>query len=240
MSKVHIGSTPKGGSGKTFTTSLLSQVLSAAHDNVLILDLDQENPTLSQYAALNVHKISVMGDNREIDSKKFDTLLALILEHEGDVIIDVGSNSFTPLLSYALESSMFDTIEAGGKGVILHSIICGGSGLKDTTSGFANVAELTSSPIVLWLNEHFGALESTDGVKIEDAKIIQKYADRIIGTIKLQKRNPVTFGSDIDKMSKMRLTFDEVDASDAFMIAEKVRLRMIRKAVFDQLEALAL
>jgi len=239
MSKVHIGSTPKGGSGKTFTTSLLSQVLSAAHSDVLILDLDQENPTLSQYKALNVHKISVMGESREIDSKKFDTLLALILEHEGDVIIDVGSNSFTPLLSYALESAMFDTIEAGGKQVVLHSIICGGSGLKDTTSGFANVAELTNSPIVLWLNEHFGALEM-DGIKIENAKVVQKYADRIIGTIKLQKRNPATFGSDIDKMSKMRLTFDEVDQSDAFMVAEKVRLRMVRKAVFDQLEALAL
>jgi hypothetical protein len=51
----------------------------------------------------------------------------------------------------------------------------------------------------------------------------------------LHRSNPQTYGQDLQKMTKARLTFEEVMNSDGFAIMEKQRLRTYAKGVFEQL-----
>jgi hypothetical protein len=240
MSKVHMVLQAKGGIGKSLISSLIAQYLKQKTSNLLVIDIDQENPTLSQYKDLNVQKISVMGDGRAIDPKKFDVLMNSILEHEGDIVVDTGANTFSALMAYVIENGVFEIIEASGKTLVVHTVIGGGDCMYDTANGFADIASYVNGNIVLWLNEHFGSLESTTGVKWDDSKVLAANKDKVLSTILLQKRTAATFGSDINKMTSARLTFDEVDASNKFGAMEKNRLKIVRKAVFDQLDQVAM
>lgn len=240
MSKVHMVLQAKGGIGKSLASSLIAQYLKQGTDKLLVIDIDQENPTLSQYKGLDVHKISVMGEGRAIDPKKFDVLMNAILEHDGDIVVDTGANIFSALMAYALENGVFEMIEASDKTLVIHTIIGGGDCMYDTANGFADIASYVNGNIVLWLNEHFGALESSSGVKWEDSRVWAANKDKVASTILLQKRTAATFGSDINKMTSARMTFDEAVASDKFGAMEKNRLNIVKKAVFDQLNQASL
>lgn len=241
MSNVHMVVAPKGGAGKTFTMSLLAQFMKTQHDNVLVIDIDQETPTLSQYKALDVMRISVMGEGRAIDPKKFDVLMNTIFAHDGEIIVDTGANTFSSLMAYIIENSVFEMIKGSGKTLVVHSVIGGGDLLYDTANGFADIAGYVNGNIVLWLNEHFGALESNTGIKWEDTKVWMANKDKVKASILLQKRTAATFGSDINKMTTARLTFNEVNATGSkFDAMEKNRLNIVRKSVFDQLAQVAM
>ena len=240
MSKVHMVLQAKGGIGKSLISSLIAQYLKERVGDLLVIDIDQENPTLSQYKGLNVQKISVMGEGRAIDPKKFDVLMNSILEHDGDIVVDTGANTFSALMAYVIENGVFEMIEAAGKTLVVHTVIGGGDCMYDTANGFADIASYVSGNVVLWLNEHFGALESSTGVKWEDSKVLAANKDKVVSTILLQKRTASTFGVDINKMTSARMTFDEVAKSDKFGAMEKNRLNIVKKAVFDQLDCAVL
>lgn len=236
MSKVHMILQPKGGIGKTLISSLIAQYLKQHVADLLVIDIDQENPTLSQYKGLNVEKISVMGEGRAIDPKKFDVLMNAILEHQGDIVVDTGANTFSSLMAYIIENGVFEMIESSGKTLVVHTVIGGGDCMYDTANGFADIASYVNGNVILWLNEHFGSLESSTGVKWEDSKVLAANRDKVVSTILLQKRTAATFGADINKMTSARLTFDEVGKSDKFGAMEKNRLNIVKKGVFDQLD----
>ena len=238
MNKVHLIIQPKGGIGKSYAASLLAQHQKAFCSDLLIIDIDQENPTLSQYKSLEVQRISVMGEGRAIDPKLFDQLIIKIVEHPSDVIIDTGANIFSSFMAYAIENSVFDIIKGHDRELVIHTIIGGGDTLYDTANGFADIAQHVDGNIVLWLNEHFGKLQSSNGVEIENARVITENKDKLIGMIRMKDRTRATFGRDINKMTTARMTFAEVDASDNFDFMEKNRLGIVRKGIFDQLDLL--
>lgn len=66
MNKINFVLQAKGGIGKSYTASLLAQYLKPKSSNLLILDIDQENPTLSQFGGLNVERVNVMGSGHGI------------------------------------------------------------------------------------------------------------------------------------------------------------------------------
>ncbi len=239
MHKVHLIIQPKGGIGKSYVAFLLAQHQLAASPNLLVIDIDQENPTLSHYKSLNAQRVSVMDEGRAIDPKRFDQLIIMIVEHQGDVVIDTGANIFSALMAYAIENGVFEIIEGNGKKLIIHTIVGGGDTLYDTANGFADIAKHVDGGIVLWLNEHFGKLESSTGVHIENSRIVTENKDKLIGMIKLKDRTRATFGADINKMTAARMTFDEVNSSTNFDLMEKSRLGTVRKSVYDQLDNLA-
>jgi hypothetical protein len=236
--KVHLVLQAKGGIGKSYVSSLLAQLLQRIFDNPKFIDLDQENPTFSQYGALGASRLSVMDDNHSIDPMMFDKLMEMIITHEGDVVVDTGANTFSAFLAYAIQNLSFDMIKENGKELIIHTIIGGGDVMYDTANGFADIANYVDGGIVLWLNEHFGALESNTGVKIENAKVYKENAHKLIGTVTLKKRS-IDFDKTINKMTSLRLTFDEVENSDKFDFAEKNRLlKIVRNDVFGQLNSI--
>lgn len=227
----------KGGIGKSFTAYLLAQYLKSKAGNLRAFDTDQVNTTLANYKALNVEAINVVDGNNEIDIKGFDILVEKLLTEEGPFVIDNGANSFMPILSYMAEGDIFSLLRDSGKRVYVHTIVGGGDTMADTANGFNSIAKgIGDTPIVLWLNEHFGPMKTVDGKEFTETKLFKTHEDRLRGTVILPARNPKTYGKDMNTVNAKRLTFDEVKGSKEFMTVEKQRIHIVAKDTFDQLE----
>jgi hypothetical protein len=222
----------KGGIGKTFISSLLANYINKRFPNTLkCFDTDQENATFTQYKALNVEHVSVMNSNKTINQKGFDSLIEKLFEHEGNCVIDTGSNTFSPLLAYIFESDIIEMLESNGKTVYIHAIIGGAAELKDTAEGFVSLSQQIRAPIVLWLNEKDG---STKGWESENG--VAEVLDTIRGIVLLPERNKATFGADMTKMSTERLTLSEVLNSAEYQIMERQRINTVFNDVFNKLD----
>lgn len=234
---VHFILQGKGGIGKTLVATMLAQWMKTRVDQgVRCYDTDQENTTFSRYKAMNVKHVPVMTDARTIDPKRFDALMVDLLETEGNCVIDNGANTFSPLMSYLIENDAFALLEASDRHVYIHSIVGGGDTLHDTASGFVSTVQSTSTPIILWQNEHFGLLQSPSGKQFADSPTFSDHAERVRGQVRLALRNSDTFGADIKKMNTARMTLDEVLTSDKFNVMEKQRIKTVYRSVFDQLD----
>ncbi|MDD3610558.1 MAG: conjugal transfer protein TraL [Halothiobacillaceae bacterium] len=233
---VHFVIQGKGGIGKSWVSVLLAQYLKKKAGNTVNFDTDQENTTFAHYKALSAIHISVMTPSRIIDAKKFDGMIEKIMEADCPAVIDNGANTFSPLLAYMLENSVIDVLQEGGKKVFFHIIIGGGSELKDTKEGFVSFATQFDVPIVLWLNEFFGSFVDATGTHLAETEAYKANEDKVTGVVLLPARNQQTFGDDIRRMNTMRLTFDEVIASNSFGLMEKQRLKTVGREVFEQLD----
>ena len=76
------------------------------------------------------------------------------------------------------------------------------------------------------------------GKPFEQFGVYQNTKDRIIGIVRVEKRNPDTYGKDIEQMTKLHLTFDEVDATTEMTFMPKQRLRNVKRDLFSKLESL--
>jgi hypothetical protein len=227
---VHFILQSKGGCGKTFVSSLLAQFFLNTGSDLKGFDTDQENRDFYAYKALPVRYVDVMSGSTSIDPKKFDDFMESLLVEDGTHVVDNGANSFTPLLGYLVENDGLALLQEAGKKVFLHSIIGGGDNLDSTSIGFSDILNNSKAPVVLWLNEHFGSLSA-----FTESDAWKAYRPRLRGAVMLHARNPLTFGSDIKKMTQSRLTLNEVMASPDFKMMEKQRLRVFGKDVFEQL-----
>jgi hypothetical protein len=234
---VHFILQGKGGIGKTLVSTILAQWLAAKDDTPLrCYDTDQENATFSRYKAMDVKHVPVMTDARTIDPKRFDALMIDILEDDGNCVIDNGANTFSPLVAYLIENDCFALLQESGRKVYIHTIVGGGDTLHDTAMGFLSTAKSTSVPLVLWENEHFGALMSASGKSFIESQTYADNAARVVGRVVLTQRNADTFGADIKKMNTARLTAEEVKASDKFNVMEKQRIKVVFRDLFEQLD----
>lgn len=236
-SSIHFFFQSKGGCGKTFGTSLLAQYLMQIGCNMKGFDTDQENRDFYAYKGMPVRYVDVMEGSTSINQKKFDGFMESLLTEEGTTfVVDNGANSFTPLLGYLVENEGIDMLQASGKTVYMHGIVAGGDNYDSTVTGFLDLVNNTDTPVVLWLNQHFGELVDANGVPFTESGDFKASAEKICGAILLHKTNPQTFGQDLQKMTKARLTFTEVMNSSDFTIMEKQRLRTYARGVFEQLE----
>lgn len=239
QNSVHLILQGKGGIGKSLTAVLLAQYFMSKSENLIALDTDQENTTFSHYKALNAAHIPVMNESRTINSKMFDALIERILSQDGVFVIDNGANTFSPLLAYIVENDVVNFLQESGKKVYVHTIVGGGDTLQDTANGFNSIATgLPEASIVLWLNEHFGKLESAEGRHFSETKLYKNYSDRLHGTVTLPARNHHTFGDDIRRMNIQRVTLEEVKLSSNFSVMEKQRIYTVINHVFAQLDTI--
>lgn len=233
---IHFFFQSKGGCGKTFCTSLLAQYLKKIGADLKGFDTDQENRDFYAYKGLPVRYVDVMEGSTSINQKKFDGFMESMLTEEGTFVVDNGANSFTPLLGYLVENEGIEMLRESGKKIYMHGIVAGGDNYDSTVQGFLDLVSNTDTPVVLWLNQHFGELVDEKGVPFTESDGFNSHIKQICGAIMLHKTNPQTYGQDLQKMTKARLTFEEVMNSDGFAIMEKQRLRTYAKGVFEQLE----
>lgn len=232
---VHFILQGKGGIGKSLVATLLAQYFQKEENVKLVcFDTDQENDTFARYKALGATHLKVYDSNNIIDARKFDELIEALAVQEGTFVIDTGANTFSNLLAYLIEGDYFNLLKEHGKTVYVHTIVGGGDTLVDTANGFNSIVKSVDAKIILWLNEHFGALE-VDGKKFTDTKVFKEHQDKLHGVVMLQNRNPATYGVDLKLINVHRLTIAEAMTRPEFNLAAKSRLKQIAEDVFSQL-----
>ena len=104
MAQVEMILQGKGGGGKTFVASLLTQHYKDLGVETVCIDADPVNPTFSGYKALGVERVQLMS-GKKINAKRFDELAGKIIAapENSAVIVDNGASSFVDLCSYLLE-----------------------------------------------------------------------------------------------------------------------------------------
>jgi hypothetical protein len=229
----------KGGVGKTLVASLLTQWLIGKGREVYCADTDPVNDTFSRYTAFPVETIDIMDSSNNIDTRQFDGLIEKLLQIDTDAVIDNGASTFVPLSAYMAESETIPLLEEAGKEVILHTVLTGGQGLRDTLVGLDALLVTQPAKVVVWENEYFGVI-TKNGKTFLESDLYNKNKDRILGVVKLEKRTAHTFGKDMELLASNNLTFEQAKTSSLFCIPSLSRVRNVQKAIFQQLDALPL
>jgi len=240
MKRVNFVMQGKGGVGKTYVASLLAQYHLENDKEIVCIDTDPVNATFAGYKAFNVRRLELM-DGNDLNPRKFDAMMKMLLDEDSHFIIDNGAASFLPLSSYLIENGVVDMLTEQGKEVVVHIPITGSQGMRDTLTGFDKLASHLpeSANLVVWLNEFFGAVVSEDGKTFEEMKVYTKNKNRVSGIIRIQRQTASTFGQDVESMLTRRATFAEVKEDPAFELMSKQRLTMVQRNLFGQMEAVA-
>ncbi len=235
MKSVHITLQGKGGVGKSYISSLITQYLRHKDLPVIAIDTDPVNSTLAGYKALNAKTLQLLTDG-VINERMFDKLIEGIVTEDCHFVVDNGASSFIPLSNYLTENAAIDVIGDHGKQVFIHTIVTGGQALGDTLAGFVALADHMppEAKLVIWQNEFFGPIEK-NGVPFEkfDEYILRE--GRVYGMITIPKQTSTTFGQDVQQLLDRKMTFDEVNMSEQFNLMSKSRLFRIKATLFDQM-----
>ncbi len=238
---MHIVLQGKGGVGKTLVASLIAQFL-REHDRAPVcFDTDPVNSSLVSFAALEAMPVQLLTEDA-INVVAVDEMVERILKADADVVMDNGASSFIPLSRYLISDNIAELVEGAGKQVVVHAILVGSGGAKETARGLDAI--LTQFPasvrVVVWVNEFFGPV-SIDGTPIEDTKFFADNADRLTSIVRLRQQNPLTTGVVLGQMLERKLTFAEaLSKTDEFFTVPRQRLTQYRRQVWDQLAAAAL
>ena len=224
----------KGGVGKSFISWVIAQYGFTKGYNMYCADTDPGNPTFAGYSALKVEYIDIVSRGMQIDRARFDDLVEKVAEHEGYSVIDTGSTTFFPLMSYMPEARTFDTLKNEGVCVVIHVPLVGGSAVKETLAALEKVLECTDVQVVIWLNGNFGIVE-LNGMPITETQLYKKFQDRVLGIVNVKPRAADTFGIDFSTLLGNKLTFGEI-ANHKFKLAQKQRFAEVRRELFEQLD----
>lgn len=238
MRNIHLTLQGKGGVGKTFIASLITQSLIFREQPVVAIDADPVNSTFVGYKKIGAKALPIMEGNSLVE-RNYDLMMERFFKEDSNFVVDNGASSFVPLSNYLISNKAINMIVEKGKDVVIHTVITGGQGILDTMHGFVALAEQMPScaEIIVWINEFFGNAQYNN-ISFEKSKAYEKHKDRILGIVRLPKYPENTYGVDIEQMLREKLTFDEVAASDDFNIMSKSRLFRVKNAIFAQLELL--
>src|SRR6202521_4545203 len=192
---IHISLQGKGGVGKSLISAILSQYLLSKGHDVVGIDADPVNQTLSEYRGLAVSRLNLLKDG-SVDQREVDLLMERILTETGTFVVDTGASTFIPLWHYLLENKALEFLSGRGRHVFVHTVITGGQALGDTLSGFDQLAETTvQRNLVVWLNEYFGEVKQ-HGACFSDMAVYRTHREKIHGVVAIVRRNADTFGRD--------------------------------------------
>jgi hypothetical protein len=232
---IHLSLQGKGGVGKSLVASILAQYFRSRGRAIQCIDADPVNRTFAQYSGIDAKWLELMRDGN-VDARGFDTLMERLLTEDGTFVIDNSAATFIPLWSYIVENQVIDVLRQAGKQLYVHAVITGGQALLDTLNGFRSLARSTTDRnVIVWINEYFGRVER-DGKTFVDMAAAIENADKVLGSIVIPKRNPDTFGRDVEALISRKLTFDEAIADGSFSIMTKQRLKVVQRDLFEQLD----
>ena len=120
-----------------------------------------------------------------------------------------------------------------GADLVIHVVIAGGSLMAPTVLGLDHV--LLGFPIVrvvVWLNGYFGDLDLM--ARIRTDAVYREIARRIRGLVRLPELASFSFRPNVQDMLMRHLTFQEALNSPRFLLLEKQRLIMVRRAIWAQ------
>lgn len=239
QTSVHLILQGKGGVGKSFVSAILAQYFRTKPGPVHCIDTDPINATFAQYRVLEAEHLKILRRGA-INDKQFDVFVDMVCEGQGVFIVDTGATTFVPLWNFILENEILPFFKSHDRKVFVHSVVAGGQAMSDTLNGLERLAKTTSEKnVIVWLNEYFGEIVK-DGRTFEEFKVAEEYASKLVGTLVIRERNPLTFGDDVRMMLERRLTFDEAIRNADFSLVGKQRLAIIRREIYEQLDQLAI
>jgi hypothetical protein len=223
----------KGGVGKSLAASWLIQYGFEQGWNVLPIECDQGNRTLSRYERLRTERLELLDPEHQIDRRRFDALIeTLVNDAEPCVVMDNGQASFTPLTRYMSECLAFDMLRDARRDCFVHIVLAGGQLGASTLAGLRHTCKILSADakLVVWHNEHFGPIDHA-----EYQRAIEDVQTRVLEPVQLIRWSK-PFEDDVQDMLKEFLTFEEALASAGFGLMSRQRLKLVREQVFGSLQ----
>ena len=237
-SHIHLVLQGKGGIGKSVVASWLAEYLMKRSKRLYCFDGDPVNRSLAQYRSLNVEKLDLVNEEGLIVRARYDNLLQRFATEDGVFLLDSGATAFLPLWSYMVEAEVIRFLSEMGRTVFVHCVVSGGEMLSDSLLGFDTLASSTPARnVIVWINEYFGPV-MRDGKTFDQMNVFQKHADKVVGSVGIPQRSADTFGTTVLAMRERKLTFEEALQSDQFMLAQKSRLQIVQRDLFEQLDRL--
>lgn len=237
MANIHTILQGKGGVGKSFIAAVLAQYMTDRGGKPLCIDTDPVNATFHGYKAFGVHRLQIMEDD-EINPRHFDALVELLASTKQDAIIDNGASAFVPLSHYLLTNDVPVLLRELGHRLVVHTVITGGQALRDTVSGFAQMAaQFKDVSFVIWLNPYWGAIEH-EGKRFSDMKACNDYRQQIAALIEIPALKQETYGRDLSAMLQGRRTFAESLQLASLPIMVRQRLKIVRDRLYGELARL--
>jgi hypothetical protein len=237
---IHLVLQGKGGIGKSVVASWLSEYLMNRGRPLYCIDGDPVNRSLAQYKSLPVQKLDLVNEEGIIVRARYDALLERFATEKGVFVLDSGATAFLPLWSYIVESEVIRVLNELDREVYVHCVVSGGEMLSDSLLGFDTLASSTPSRnVVVWINEYFGPV-AREGKTFDQMNVFQRHADKVLGSIGIPQRSRDTFGASILLMREKKLTFEDAIQSDQLMLAQKSRLQIVRRDLYEQLDRLPL
>ena len=237
---VHLVLQGKGGIGKSVIASWLGEYLLKRCKKVHCIDGDPVNRSLTQYKSLNAEKLDLVNEEGLIVRMRYDALLERFAGENGAFVVDSGSTAFLPLWSYIVETEVVRVLREAGRKLYVHCVVSGGEMLSDSLLGFDTLARSTPDRnVIVWINEYFGPV-ARDGKTFDQMNVFQTHADKVLGSVGIPQRSADTFGATVLLMRERKMTFDEAIQSDQFMLAQKSRLHIVRRDLYEQLDKLQL
>ena len=202
------------------------------------IDGDPVNRSFGQYEALRAENLDLVNQDGLVQRTRYDGLLERFATENAVFVVDSGATAFMPFWTYAVETEMIPVLRQAGRRVYIHVPISGGEMLNDTLLGFKTLAESTTEKsLVLWINEYFGPI-ARDGKSLEQMQVYLDHQDKVLASVGIPQRSPDTYGETIRRMREKKLTFGEAIESPEFMLAQRSRLHIVQKALFEQLQRL--
>ncbi len=224
---IHLVLQKKGGAGKSLISSAFYQYLLTNGHSVMGIDTDPSNKTFAKYKALKIVEFELLGSDKKVDARMFDTMLEAIykLPEGSHVVIDSGASCFHDLVSYFVESNALTMLQEHGHEPYFHIPIIGGSGVTFSAECFGELAEtFPSIPIYVWKNYYFGEI-SFRNKPFDEFDVYENFKARVEGIVEIPHRNPVTFGKDIEIMQAQGMTYDEIITSATMPLMTRQRMK---------------
>jgi len=244
---IHMILQGKGGVGKSYVASLLSQYMIHKHkrENVTIYDIDHINASLGHITDLKVKVYPVTEDDM-LDTRQFDELIEEICGYptSQNFVIDTGAATFDELSQYMYKHGVYDLLSDLHK-VVVHTPIVGGSAFNDTIVSYTRtVVGRTPESVMLvpWLNDFmYGSVEEKivdrgKGEVFEDTAPYKNNSQRTAGVMRLPVIKDKLVMEDLNKMTSNHYTLDQ--AISEFNIVAKSRLKKYKAAIYSMLDEL--
>lgn len=238
MIQLHLILQGKGGVGKSYVASLITQHFLDREITPICIDTDPVNQTFAGYEEFNVHPLQLLeGD--DINPRAFDQLVDQVMgaEENSTFIVDNGASCFVPLCSWLIENKAIEFFEENNIELVIHSVLTGGQALDDTMTGLGNLFEhFPNTSSVVWLNQFQGKIEK-NGVKFEDTALYQDNSNKIRALIYIPEVRKETFGADLQAMLEQKISFAKARQNQDFSIMARQRLHQIWRDLNTQMSS---
>ncbi|MFW0695682.1 conjugal transfer protein TraL [Aliarcobacter butzleri] len=232
MLNIHFVLQGKGGVGKSFVSSLLSQYLLNKKQTVTAIDTDPNNTTLFNIKALEAKFLQLIDNDGKFDVRQFDKIVELVFEKKStNYVVDSGATTFIPLIDYLKENQAIEFLKSNKVEVYMHIPIVGGQAREDTILGLTQLVSAFNCNFIVWVNEYHGAFND-----FEDTEQYKAIKDKIKAIIYLNSLSKDTFGKDLLDLTSKNLTFDEALKDKTFSLMSKQRLTIFKDKAFKQIE----